>query len=359
MRALDSEISSSSEAFAHNRSAMLQALAEVQKVRQTVRDKAESQRERFARQNKLLPHERIQRLLDAGSPFLELCPLAGYMMHDDKDGSEAGGGIIAGIGWVRGVRCLVSANNSAIKGGTITPAGLQKTLRLQEIARQNKLPMIVLSESGGANLNYAAEIFVQGARAFANQARLSAAGLPQITIVHGNATAGGAYQPGLSDYVIVVRKRSAMFLAGPPLLLAATGEVASEEELGGAQMHASVAGTAEYLAENDADAIAQARDIVAALGWNEHLPAAPARTYSEPLYDSEDLLGVVPAEARTPYDTREIVARIADGSAFLDFKQEYDDQTVCGFLRIAGHTCGYIGNNGPITAQGAAKAAQS
>ncbi len=358
MRAIDSQMPCHGPEFEQRCAHMQQAIAAVQSLRQALLDKAETQRERFQRQHKLLPHERIARLLDPGMPFLELCPLAGYRMHDDKDGSEAGGGIIAGIGWVRGVRCLVSANNCAIKGGTITPAGLQKTLRLQEIALQNKLPMVVLSESGGANLNYAAEIFVQGARAFANQARLSAAGLPQITVVHGNATAGGAYQPGLSDYVIVVRRRTAMFLAGPPLLLAATGEIATEEELGGADMHASVAGTAEYLAENDADAIVQAREVVAALGWNDHSIAAPHLTYEEPHYPAEELLGVVPVDARIPYDTREIVARIADASEFLDFKTAYDDQTVCGFLRIAGHTCGYIGNNGPITAQGAAKAAQ-
>ena len=254
------------------------------------------------------------------------------------------------------VRCLVTASNSAIKGGTISPSGLHKTLRLQRIAMENKLPVVSLVESGGANLNYAAEVFVDGARTFANQARLSAAGIPQITVVHGNATAGGAYQPGLSDYVVVVRERAKMFLAGPPLLKAATGEIATDEELGGAEMHAGTAGTAEYLAENDADGIRQARDLVKLLGWRR---AAPASDKIEPpRYDAEELLGVVPADAKKPYDVREIIARIADSSDFLDFKNDWDSATVCGWSTIEGKPVGIIGNNGPITPRGAAKAAQ-
>ena len=327
-------------------------------IEQRVVDKAETQREKFEKRGQLLPHERVARLLDPGTPYLGLMNLAGYMMHDDKDGTEAGGGSIAGIGYVCGVRCLVVASNSAIKGGTISPAGLQKTLRLQTIARENKLPIISLSESGGANLNYAADIFVEGARSFANQARLSAQGIPQITVVHGNATAGGAYQPGLSDYCIMVRNRAKMFLAGPPLLKAATGEIATDEELGGAQMHATVSGTAEYVAENDADGIRLARELLSAIPWNEQLPATDARSWEEPLYDSEELLGVVPADPKKPYDVREIIARIADGSAFLDFKNEWDAATVCGWASIEGQPVGIIGNNGPITPQGAAKTAQ-
>lgn len=174
-------------------------------------------------------------------------------------------------------------------------------------------------------------------------------GIPQVTVVHGSSTAGGAYQPGLSDYVVVVRGKAKMFLAGPPLLKAATGEIASDEELGGAELHAQVAGTAEYLAENDADGVRLAREIVGMLPWNAQLPARPARSWREPLYPVEELLGVVPADPKKPYDVREIVARIADGSEFLDFKNEFDGQTVCGHLRIEGHACGLIGNNGPIT----------
>ncbi|HLV78257.1 MAG TPA: acyl-CoA carboxylase subunit beta [Marinobacter sp.] len=358
MQVLKTTVTPRSEEFLANVAAMEAHIRTFRDVEQKVLDLTEAAREKFTKRGKLLPRDRINRLLDRGSEFLELCSLAGYRMHDDKDGSLAGGGIIGGIGRVAGVRCLVVASNSAIKGGTITPAGLDKTLRLQQIAMENKLPVVSLSESGGANLNYATDIFVPGARGFANQARMSAAGIPQITVVHGNATAGGAYQPGLSDYVITVRDQAKMFLAGPPLLKAATGEIATAEELGGAGMHASVAGTAEYLAEDDADGIRQAREILGALPWNEHLPYQPERHWEEPLYPADELLGVIPADARKPYDVREILARIADGSRFLDFKNAYDDQTVCGTIRIHGHSLGIIGNNGPITPAGATKAAQ-
>ncbi|AYC33309.1 acyl-CoA carboxylase subunit beta [Pseudomonas cavernae] len=358
MPILQSELDVHGDTFAQNRAAMLAAVASFREVEQKVLDKAAEAKARFVKRGQLLPRERLNLLLDPGAPFLELCSLAGYKFHDDKDGTQAGGGLIAGIGYVAGVRVLVVANNSAIKGGTIAPFGLKKSLRLQQIASENKLPIITLAESGGANLNYAADIFVEGARGFANQARMSAMGLPQITVVHGSSTAGGAYQPGLSDYVVVVRGKAKMFLAGPPLLKAATGEVATDEQLGGAEMHAQIAGTAEYLAENDADGVRIARSILAMLPWNAQLPARPQRTWKEPLYPAEELLGVVPADAKKPYDVREILARIADGSEFLDFKNEFDSQTVCGHLQIEGQPCGIIGNNGPITPQGAVKAAQ-
>ncbi|QBM16219.1 propionyl-CoA carboxylase beta chain [Marinobacter sp. JH2] len=358
MQTLESMITPQSSEFQANAEAMEAHIKTFRDVEQKVLDLAEAAREKFTKRGKLLPRDRINRLLDRGSEFLELCSLAGYQMHDDKDGSMAGGGIIAGIGRVAGIRCLVVASNSAIKGGTITPAGLDKTLRLHQIAKENKLPIVSLSESGGANLNYATDIFVPGARGFANQARLSAAGIPQVTVVHGNATAGGAYQPGLSDYVITVRDKTKMFLAGPPLLKAATGEIANDEELGGAEMHATVAGTAEYLAEDDADGIRQAREILDALPWNDNLPVQRDVTWKEPLYPAEELLGVIPADAKKPYDVREIIARVADGSRFLDFKNEHDNQTVCGTIRIHGHSVGVIGNNGPITTAGATKAAQ-
>ncbi|MFZ5756250.1 MAG: acyl-CoA carboxylase subunit beta [Pseudomonadota bacterium] len=358
MAVIESRIDRNSAEFRANCDMMQKAVDEFRAIEQKVVAKANEQAAKFHKRGQILPHERLSLLLDPGTPFLELSSLAGHLMHDDKDGTEAGGGTIAGIGYVSGVRCLVAANNSAIKGGTITPAGLHKSLRLQTIARENKLPMVTLAESGGANLNYAGEIFVEGARGFANQARLSAMGLPQITVVHGNATAGGAYQPGLSDYMIMVRKRAHMFLAGPPLLKAATGEIATEEDLGGAEMHASIAGTAEYIAENDADGIRIARELMAKIPWNDQSPKREAKVFAEPLYPAEDLLGIVPADAKRPYDVREIIARIADGSEFLDFKTEYDNQTVCGWLDIEGNPVGFVGNNGPITPQGAAKAAQ-
>ena len=358
MAQIQSQLDPHSEAFARNRAAMLAAIEQVQQLEQNLLNKAAEAKEKFSKRGQLLPRERLNLLLDPGAPFLELASLAGYKLHDDKDGSSAGGGLIAGIGYVCGIRAMVVANNSAIKGGTISPSGLKKSLRLQQIARENKLPMITLAESGGANLNYAAEIFVEGARSFANQARMSAMGLPQITVVHGSATAGGAYQPGLSDYVVVVRGKAKLFLAGPPLLKAATGEVATDEELGGAEMHAQVAGTAEYLAENDADGIRQVRDIMRMLPWNEQLPWLPKRQFKEPLYPVDELLGLIPDDAKKPYDVREIIARIADESDFLEFKGEFDQQTICGQLKIQGRACGFIGNNGPITPNGASKAAQ-
>ena len=358
MAQIQSQLDPHSEAFARNRAAMLAAIEQVQQLEQNLLNKAAEAKEKFSKRGQLLPRERLNLLLDPGAPFLELASLAGYKLHDDKDGSSAGGGLIAGIGYVCGIRAMVVANNSAIKGGTISPSGLKKSLRLQQIARENKLPMITLAESGGANLNYAAEIFVEGARSFANQARMSAMGLPQITVVHGSATAGGAYQPGLSDYVVVVRGKAKLFLAGPPLLKAATGEVATDEELGGAEMHAQVAGTAEYLAANDADGIRQVRDIMRMLPWNEQLPWLPEPQFKEPLYPIDELLGLIPDDAKKPYDVREIIARIADESDFLEFKDEFDQQTLCGQLKIQGRACGFIGNNGPITPQGASKAAQ-
>jgi geranyl-CoA carboxylase beta subunit len=358
MPQIQSQLDPHSEAFARNRAAMLVAIEQVQHLEQNLLNKAAEAKEKFDKRGQLLPRERLNLLLDPGAPFLELASLAGYKLHDDKDGSSAGGGLIAGIGYVCGIRAMVVANNSAIKGGTISPSGLKKSLRLQQIAQENKLPVITLAESGGANLNYAADIFVEGARSFANQARMSAMGLPQITVVHGSATAGGAYQPGLSDYVVVVRGKAKLFLAGPPLLKAATGEVATDEELGGAEMHAQVAGTAEYLAENDADGVRQVREILRMLPWNEQLPWLPEPQYKEPLYPIEELLGLIPDDPKKPYDVREIIARIADESCFLEFKGEFDQQTLCGQLKIQGRACGFIGNNGPITPNGASKAAQ-
>lgn len=362
MAILISEIETRSEEFANNCAAMQVAIDEFRSVEEKVLEKAEQAKEKFRKRGKLLPRERLNLLLDAGSNFLELCSLAGLKMHDDKDGSGAGGGIIAGIGYVAGARCMIQVNNSAIKGGTISPAGLDKTLRIQEIARANKLPIITLAESGGANLQYATDVFVPGAQAFANQARLSAAGIPQITVVHGNATAGGAYQPGLSDFIIAVRNKTKMFLAGPPLLKAATGEIATDEELGGAELHVYDAGTADYLAEDDADGVRIAREVMAGLPWNDQVAGyfekRAEKTYDEPLYSADELLGVVPCDSKKPYDVREVIARIADGSNFQDFKPDFDIQTVCGFIKIAGHAVGIIGNNGPITAKGANKAAQ-
>jgi geranyl-CoA carboxylase beta subunit len=359
MPVIESKIDPNSEAFRTNREQMLALIGEFRALEQKVRDVSNSKRKRFRARKQLLPRERIALVVDPGEPWLELSTLAGFRMHDD-DGAEGiqGGGGIAGIGYVSGIRCIVSANDSAIKGGTSTPMGVKKHLRIQQIALENKLPTVRLVESGGANLLYQAEMFVEGGRGFANQARLSAAGIPQITVVHGSSTAGGAYLPGLSDYVVLVRGRAKVFLAGPPLLRAATGEVATDEELGGADMHATVSGLGEYLAEDDIDGIRIAREIMAKLPWNTQLPPVQRKGYKEPRHSPEELAGAVPIDYRRPYDVREIVARVVDDSDFLDFKSGYGVHTICGHAEIEGHAIGLIGNNGPIDADGAAKAAQ-
>lgn len=358
MTVLETRINPQDETFQAHRAGMLAAVTALREVEHKVQATEEKSRGKFHARKQMLPRERVHLLLDRGSPFLELSTLCGYKMHDDKDGSLAGGNMIAGIGYVEGVRCMIIASNSAIKGGTMTPWGVQKSLRMQEIALKQKLPVISLIESGGANLMYQAEVFIPGGGGFANQARLSAAGIPQITVVHGSSTAGGAYMPGLSDYVVMIRKQAKVFLAGPPLLLAATGEVAKDEDLGGAEMHAQQAGTAEFLAENDADGIRVAREIVRNLHWNADKPEVPLLAVREPLYDIDEVCGVVSADYRKPFDCREVIMRLVDGSDYLEFKAEYDRQTICGRAVIQGHQVGIISNNGPITTAGATKAAQ-
>ncbi len=358
MPAIESTLQPSSQAFHNNQEAMEAHVNAFRALEALPNQKALEKKEKYAQRGQLLPRERLNLLLDPGSPFLELSTLAGYKMYGDRDGSSAGGGCIAGIGYVSGVRCMVVVDNFAVKGGTITPIGLEKRLRLQQIALQQKLPTVTLAQSGGADLNHATETFAPGGRGFYNQARMSAVGIPQVTVVHGSATAGGAYQPALSDYVVMVRKQATMYLAGPPLLKAATGEIATDEELGGAEMHTQSAGTGEYLAENDQDAIRIAREIMALLPWNAPAHVESNHPVRPPRYSVDELMGIIPADPKTPYDVAEVVARIGDDSEFLPFKHDYDQQTVCGHLTIEGHTCGLIGNNGPITPAGATKAAQ-
>src|SRR6202162_2095748 len=318
MPIIESRVDPSSESFRVNREQMLALIGEFRALEQKVRDVSNSKRDRFRARKQLLPRERASSALDPGAPWLELSTLAGFRMHDD-DGAEAiqGGGGISGIGYVSGIRCIVAASDSAIKGGTSTPMGVKKNLRVQQIALENKLPVVRLVESGGGHLLYQGEMFVEGGRVFANQARMSAAGIPQVTVVHGSSTAGGAYLPGLSDYVILVRGRAKVFLAGPPLLRAATGEIASDEDLGGAEMHATISGLGKYLAEDDADGIRIAREIMAKLPWNEQLPARAGKPFKEPRHDADELAGVVAVDYRKPYHVREVIARVVDASDFL------------------------------------------
>jgi len=358
MPVVQSQVDTRGPAYAKQRETMLALIAEFRELESNVRAHSASKTAKFQKRGQLLPRDRVARLLDRGTPFVELSTLAGYKMHDD-DGKRniAGGGSVVGIGYVAGRRCMVTASDSAIKGGAISPMGLKKTLRAQEIARVNRLPGIGLIESAGANLLHQSELFVEGGQVFCNMARASAAGMPQLTVVHGSSTAGGAYLPGLSDYVVVVRGKSRIFLAGPPLVKAALGEDADEESLGGAVMHTQVAGTAEYMAEDDAHGIAVVRDVFSKLPWDADLPElSPPTTPSLPRYDAEELAGAVPTDYREPYDCREIIARIVDNSDFLDFAPDYGAQTVCGHAHIDGWPVGIIGNNGPIFPEGAAKA---
>jgi len=357
MPVFESQLAVGSDGFRKNKDDMLALVEQFRGLEARVREHSARAAAKFAKRGQLLPRDRIARVLDRGAPFLELATLAGYKMHDDDGkGDIAGGGSIVGIGFVSGRRCLVGASDSGIKGGAVSPMGLKKSLRAQDIALANKLPCVNLVESAGANLLYQSEIFIDGGRVFAQMARMSAAGVPHITVVHGSSTAGGAYLPGLSDYVVVVRGRSRIFLAGPPLVKAALGEDADEEALGGADMHTSIAGTAEYMADDDASAIELVRDVVAKLAWDENTPPLPVKSFKPPRHDAGELCGVVPVDYRQPYDVREIIARIVDDSDFLDFKPRYGEQTVCGHARIEGWAVGFIGNNGPIFPEGAAKA---
>jgi geranyl-CoA carboxylase beta subunit len=358
MAVIDSTIAPGSDAYKANRAGMLALIARMRALEARTCAASAAAKDRFHKRGQLLPRERVALVLDPGSPFIELSTLAGYMFDvADADKSVPGGGVIAGIGFVSGVRCMVSANDSGIDAGALQPYGLDKTLRVQELALENKLPYVQLVESAGANLlRYRVEDFVRGGNIFRNLARLSAAGLPVVTVTHGSSTAGGAYQTGLSDYIVMVRGRTRAFLAGPPLLKAATGEIATEEELGGAEMHTGISGLGDYLAEDDRDALRIARDIMAKLEWDRPAAADQPPSWRPPRHDPEELLGIVPMDYRRPVDMRQAIARIVDDSDFLEFSPGYGPATVCGHARIEGQAIGIITNNGPLDVPGANKA---
>jgi len=359
MAQIETNISTGSEGFQANCTGMRALLERVRTLEERTRRASSASKSRFEKRAQLLPRERLSLLLDHGTPFLELSTLAGYCLDNpDPDQSVPGGGVIAGIGYVSGVRCMVSVSDSGIDAGALQPRGLDKQLRVQELALENKLPFVQLVESAGANLMaYRVEEFVRGGNLFRNLARMSAAGLPVVTVTHGSSTAGGAYQTGLSDYIIMVRGRSRAFLAGPPLLKAATGEIATEEELGGAEMHTGISGLGDYLAEDDRDALRIARDIMGKLEWNRQpVPEAPPRMVKPPRYGVEELLGIMPMDHRRPVDMKEAIARIVDDSDFLEFGALYGAATVCGHALLDGHPLGIVTNNGPIDVAGANKA---
>ncbi|MCA0240447.1 MAG: acyl-CoA carboxylase subunit beta [Proteobacteria bacterium] len=341
-----------------NRERMLALIGEVRALEQRAVDKSARAAEAFHAKGKLLPRERLAHLLDANRPFFELMSLCGYCGLEDPDPATSipGAALIVGIGHIEGVRCMVAVNDSGISAGAMQALTGQKLIRAQEIALAQKLPFVQLVESAGGNLRkYRVERFVVGGGMFYNLARLSAAGIPVVSLIHGSSAAGGAYLPGLSDHVIMVRRQAHAYLAGPSLLRAATGEEASDEELGGADMHASISGLADHVADNDLDGIARLREVVDTIGWRDEAAMAG---WDEPIASADGLLELMPADLRTPVDMREVIARIVDGSRFREFKAAYGPHTLCGHASVQGHAVGILSNNGPLDCDGSTKAAQ-
>jgi 3-methylcrotonyl-CoA carboxylase beta subunit len=357
MAALSSSIDPTSREFRANAAAMRALVEELQRKRmEAAAGGPEKARERHLSRGKLLPRERVMRLVDPGAPFLELSPLAANGMYDD---AIHGAGLITGIGRVEGRECMIVANDSTIKGGTYYPLTVKKHLRAQEIARENHLPCIYLVDSGGANLPHQTEVFPDRehfGRIFYNQARLSAAGIGQIAVVMGSCTAGGAYVPAMSDETIIVKGQGTIFLGGPPLVKAATGEVVSAEDLGGADVHARKSGVADHYAADDAHALQLCRRIVANLNKPKRVDLEYQEP-AEPKYDAAELDGIIPLDTRKQYDAREIIARIVDGSELDEFKRLYGTTLVTGWARIFGIPVGILANNGILYSESALKAA--
>ena len=354
MTVLRSTLDTGSDDYRSNREALLEKLAAVDlEHSKAVGGGGLKYVQRHRDRNKLLIRERIELLVDEDSPFLELSALAGW-------GSEfpVGASAVTGIGVVEGVECLIGGSDPTIKGGATNPWSLRKVLRANEIARQNRLPVINLTESGGADLPTQKEIFIPGGAMFRDLTRLSAAGIPVISLVFGNSTAGGAYVPGMSDYVVMIKERSKVFLAGPPLVKMATGEESDDESLGGAEMHARVSGLADYFAVDEHDAIRLGRRIVSRLNWHKQGPS-PAADAPPPVYDPEELLGLVPSDLKVPFDPREVIARVVDGSDFDEFKPLYGSSLVTGWARLHGYPIGILANaRGVLFSEESQKAAQ-
>ena len=355
MRDFKSTVESSSPEFRANEAAMRALVAELHERRaRAAAGGSAHARERHVSRGKLLPRDRVMTLIDAGAPFLEFSPLAADGMYEDQ---IAGAGIITGIGRVSGRECVIVCNDSTIKGGTYYPMTVKKHLRAQEIARENLLPCIYLVDFGGANLPHWTDVFPDRehfGRIFYNQATLSAVGVAQIAVVMGSCTAGGAYVPAMSDETIIVRNQGTIFLGGPPLVKAATGEVVSAEDLGGADVHARKSGVADYYAENDRHALALCRSIIANLN-TRHSASAAIRKPAEPLYDAGELDGIVPADLKKQYDVREVIVRLVDGSEFDEFKALYGTTLIAGFAHIHGIPIGILGNNGILFSESALK----
>jgi 3-methylcrotonyl-CoA carboxylase beta subunit len=356
MTILSSQVDTRSDIFKRNALAMRGLVDDLRRRTEEVRlGGGAEQRKRHVARGKLLPRERVRALLDPGSPFLELSPLAALDMYDNE---APGSGVITGVGRVSGVECVIVCNDATVKGGTYYPMTVKKHLRAQEVAMENRLPCLYLVDSGGANLPQWPEVFPDKnhfGRIFYNQANMSAQGIPQIAVVMGSCTAGGAYVPAMSDETVIVRKQGTIFLAGPPLVKAAIGEIVSAEELGGADVHARTSGVADHYAHNDSHALGMARRIVANLNWKKS-PSASLVEPREPKYAAEELYGIVPPDSRTPYDMREVIARLVDGSELDEFKHLYGTTIVTGFARIWGYPIGIVANNGILFNESALKA---
>ena len=355
MSVLTSSVDLRSESFRANAAAMRELIEDLRNKANTIRQGGSaSARQKHLARGKLLPRDRVRTLLDPGTPFLELSQLAAHGMYGEPIPAA---GIITGVGRVSGRECVIVANDATVKGGTYYPITVKKHLRAQEIALENRLPCIYLVDSGGANLPHQDELFPDAqhfGRIFFNQARMSAAGIPQIAVVMGMCTAGGAYIPAMSDQTVIVRNQGTIFLGGPQLVKAATGEVATAEEIGGADVHSRTSGVTDYYAQNDAHALALARRIVAGLNLVKR-PQGDAREPREPRYDPAELHGVVSADIRKPYEVRELIARLVDGSEFDEFKQLYGTTLVTGFAHIWGYPVGIVANNGILFSESALK----
>ena len=355
-----STLDTTSVSFLRNRADMLGLLDELQSIKERAAVLSERRRQRFDERGQLIPRERLQRLLDPGMPFLELYALANFLLDtNDRAASVPGASALSGIGFINGTRCMIFVDDSGIAAGAVVAKTSEKIQACLDIALKYKLPFLHLVESAGADLmQYAVESWAYAGRIFCKLANLSAAGIPTIAVLHGPATAGGAYMPGLSDYVISVEGRGRASLAGAALVRAATGEQTDEEELAGTEMHATVSGLVEYTAGDDAHALLIARNLVKRLDWNKNCAPEVARVFAPPIADSKDIAGLVPIDYRKTYDVREVIARVVDGSVFEDFKPRYGVSTICVQSAILGRTCGIVGNNGPIDPAGATKAAQ-
>jgi 3-methylcrotonyl-CoA carboxylase beta subunit len=362
MPILESKLNPRAADFSANAAAMRALVADLNRqIDRVAMGGGEVARKRHTARGKLLPRDRVGMLLDPGTPFLELSPLAAMAMYPDRDGSDSApsAGLIAGIGRVSGVDCMIVCNDATVKGGTYYPLTVKKHLRAQEIAAQNKLPCIYLVDSGGANLPNQDEVFPDRdhfGRIFFNQANMSAQGIAQIAVVMGSCTAGGAYVPAMSDETIIVKNQGTIFLGGPPLVKAATGEVVSAEDLGGGDVHTRLSGVADHLAQNDLHALALAREAIAHL--NQHKPESLAtQAPVAPRFAAQELYGVIPTDTRKPFDVREIIARVVDDSALHEFKPRFGSTLVCGFAHIEGMPVGIIANNGILFSESALKGA--